>query len=400
MEWQLYAVFVPLSILVVGGFLWVMWRLQKKIDRERRVQFAADYFQQWFQQQPAETPPSAEATPLTPVPITPVSPTPVSPTPVSPEGNTRLPVITLRDLGQRLQTAAHIAVIGDTGSGKTTIGEALIRLLSGDGCVVDPKWHVGKWGGLPSVGIDDDAGYTHIEQGLKAVFKEFLARRVYKRDHPDVLFTHLWLVWDEINDTMEEVKGAGLWLRRLLRVAREYNVHCLFFPQSDRVQALGLEGHGDAKKNVLWIYLGDDARTIVKTFVKQKQMSPDAAMALLQRDRLALVDDKGQYSVIDTTGILSLIDRVSVRLTGWQFPVPSSDDDQQMVVPSVGTAGTPSLGTEQELAELRTAAIRYWIAQGLKDTPIVEKLNMRRADGFALVKQVRASVMTENVLQP
>ena len=46
--------------------------------------------------------------------------------------------------------------------------------------------------------------------------------------------------------------------------------------------------------------------------------------------------------------------------------------------------------------------MRYWIAQGLKDTPSAMKLDMRKADALEYVRELRAKLVQEeqqNVLQ-
>jgi hypothetical protein len=302
---------------------------------------------------------------------------------------------------QLLQKAPHIGVIGKTGDGKTTTGEAIIRLLQGEAFVADPKWWRGKWGGLAAAGIDDDAGYGQIATGLKDVFSEFNRRRIHKRDNPEATFTDLWLIWDEINDTMEEVPDAGIPLRRLLRVGREYNVHVLFFPQSDRVGALGLEGHGDAVDNVLWVYLGADARKVVNRVARDKKIDAATEQQLLALPRPAVVGHGGQFYAVDLTNAVPLSQGPLTLLTSWTVPVPSSDGEK---IPdsTLGTPELPAAKPSPKLPELREAAVRYWIAQGLKDTPIAMKLDMRKADALEYVRELRAKLVQEeqqNVLQ-
>ncbi len=302
---------------------------------------------------------------------------------------------------QLIQVAPHIGIIGKTGDGKTTTGEAIIRLLHGEAFVVDPKWWRGKWGGLAAAGIDDDAGYGQIAIGLRTVFAEFNRRRIYKRDNPEATFTDLWLIWDEINDTMEELPDAGVPLRRLLRVGREYNVHVLFFPQSDRVGALGLDGHGDAVDNVLWIYLGADARKVVNRLVSDKKLDSVTAKSILGLSRPCVVAHGGQHYAVDVSRAVSLAQGPLTLLGSWNVPVPSSAMEKT-AESTLGTAELPAVRQSPKLPELREAAVRYWIAQGLKDTPIAMKLDMRKIDALDYVREMRVKLAQEeqqNVLQ-
>ncbi len=294
-------------------------------------------------------------------------------------------------VSQLIQLAPHIGIIGKTGDGKTTTGEAIIRLLHGEAFVVDPKWWRGKWGGLAAVGIDDDAGYGQIAIGLRTVFAEFNRRRIYKRDNPEATFTDLWLIWDEINDTMEEIPDAGVPLRRLLRVGREYNVHVLFFPQSDRVGALGLDGHGDAVDNVLWVYLGADARKIVNRLVADKKMDTPNAQYVLGLARPCVVAHGGQHYAVDLSNAPKLAEGPLTMLGSWQVPGPRSEEEKKNNL-ALGPADLPAENKSVKWPELREAAIQLWITQGLSDTAIAVKVDMRKEDARALVKSIRATM--------
>lgn len=311
----------------------------------------------------------------------------------SPSGPVKLAPIELV-VKQLLQATPHIGIIGDTGAGKTTTGEAIIRLLTGEAFVADPKWWRGKWGGLPAAGLDDNAGYGQIDAGLRAVFAEFNRRRIHKRDNPDAVFPDLWLIWDEINDTMEELPDAGVPLRRLLRVGREYNVHVLFFPQSDRVGALGLEGHGDAVKNVLWMYLGNDARDIVKRLIKNGKISAAYGQQIIELERPAVVGHAGEFYAVGLSAAPALAKQPLTGLRGWKLPTPNSDVEKT----DDSTLGVPELATEnpsKKWPELREAAIRYWILQGLNDSEISLKVDKRREDARLMAKEIRAQMKKE-----
>lgn len=62
----------------------------------------------------------------------------------------------------------HLAIIGPSGSGKTTMATAILASRPGQIVVLTAK-EGDTWGGLPYVGIDDDATYTSARRTFDAL---------------------------------------------------------------------------------------------------------------------------------------------------------------------------------------------------------------------------------------
>ena len=284
----------------------------------------------------AAPPPSAPAAPV-------AQPAPL---PSSPPANIAPPqLVSMQAVAKLLAKVPHAAIIGDTGAGKTTFGLAFLRLLAeqlgaaGQQAripILDIKASPGKWG-LPAVGCDSEGGYGRIAATLDQLWLVEWRERVLAVSQGRPAGPPLYVVWDEINDSMEEtkekgatLKDAGKRLRRWLRLGREYGVHLIIFPQSDRVGALGLDGHGDAKKNILWIYLGNDARAMIRKLVDEQTISAAAGAALLQLERPALLDYQGKWYPIDVTPALAIAARPIDPAFGWSLPAPETPAEQAL----------------------------------------------------------------------
>lgn len=209
---------------------------------------------------------------------------------------------------------AHLAILGPTDSGKTTLAEAVLRMLlerSGDRktVIIDPKWKQQsppKWGGLPAAMLDEAGGYTAVERVLQQLLDEFRAR-VKRLQQGQPLGDDIIIIWDEINDAMEEIgKMAGQILRRGLRIWREYRLKLIIFPQSDLVEALGLSGHGDARQNLLWIYLMEAALEKARELERQKVVDATFVHVLMQQERPAIMVWMKRAFIIDTSAALAL----------------------------------------------------------------------------------------------
>lgn len=233
---------------------------------------------------------------------------------------------------------AHLAILGPTDSGKTTLAEAVLRMLLERGVdrktvIIDPKWKQQsppKWGGLPAAMLDEVGGYTAVERVLLALLDEFRAR-VKRLQQGQPLGDDIIIIWDEINDTMEEIgKMAGQILRRGLRIWREYRLKLIIFPQSDLVEALGLSGHGDARQNLLWIYLMEAALEKARELERQKVVDATFVHVLMQQERPAIMVWMKRAFIIDTSAALALAAVPIAPERAWQSAATSTTDAQSL----------------------------------------------------------------------
>ena len=305
----------------------------------------------------------------------------------------RLQVLSLPALAHIFQSTPHIAVLGKTGSGKTKMAETMIRLTDGQIAIIDPKWKMTtppKWGGLPAATIDDDASYSTIDTMLNSLWIAFRSRIVASKSR-DITFEPLFIVWDEINDVIEELPEQAKRLRRLARLAREYNVKLMIFPQSDRVKALGLEGHGDARENFLWLYLGDDARTEARKLVNNKQMSQEDYDEFITEQWPAILEHTGTWYIVDRTEVETINKRPIDHSRAW-FPNQSSRSDGAILhVPSVGTREHEQMGTREHaepLTDMQRKVIIAALNGGAFKSHIAKSFKGRYSDLLAQIEEI------------
>lgn len=304
-----------------------------------------------------------------------------------------LQVLSLPALARIFQKTPHMAVLGKTNAGKTTMAEAMIRMMDGELAIIDPKWKKmtpPKWGGLPAAAIDDDASYTTINTMLDQLWVVF-RNRIVTSKMQDVTFDPLLIVWDEINDVIEELPEQAKRLRRFARLAREYNVKLMIFPQSDRVKALGLEGHGDARENFLWLYLGDDARAEAKKLVNNKQMSQEDYDNFITSEWPAIMEHTGEWFIVDRSTVLEVNQYPVSPRRAW-FPDRSSGSGGEMIeVPSVGTRELEQSGTREPvepLTDMQRKVIIAALKGGAFKSHIAKSLTGRYADLLIQIEEI------------
>lgn len=155
-------------------------------------------------------------------------------------------------------TVPHVRIIGGSGSGKSTVAQALASETEGKLCIIDPVWRPGNWGGLPAVTVQSDGDYHDIEDAMKALMEEMKDRQT-KLQGGQTEFERLTIIFDEVPDAVAELKSVGEFIRRVAQRGRHSNMHLFGIGQSERVGSWGLKGYGDASENFATIYLGNKA---------------------------------------------------------------------------------------------------------------------------------------------
>lgn len=188
--------------------------------------------------------------------------------------------------------APHALIVGNTGSGKTWLAQALAASRDGQVIILDPKWKPGKWGGAPAISIDDDLSYAAIEQACSDVLDELKQRQVALKSGTD-LFTPLTVIVEELPTVLDECPTAPQLFKRLGQLGRELRIRVIGLSQSDRVKTLKLEGEGDARSNYTFIRLGEHAMKV--------------APAAATMHRAAALEWRGKHLLIDTSKVPTLV---------------------------------------------------------------------------------------------
>lgn len=129
----------------------------------------------------------------------------------------------LKLINDDIDLVPHLAVVGGTGSGKTTLMTGILHTRTGKLCIISAKAD-DFWGGLPYISIDDDLTFTSAEQALVNVNLELLKRqRQRKREKaagiPNTL-EPLTIVLDDFAQLRRACKSADDVVLNLARLGR------------------------------------------------------------------------------------------------------------------------------------------------------------------------------------
>lgn len=231
-----------------------------------------------------------------------------SPDSVPEPGKTILPHNVWMNLAQeQLDEAPHTLIIGSTGSGKTWLAQALAATRTGSIAILDPKWKPGKWGGAPTITVDDDLSYTSLEVACQSILEELKKRQVALKHGKDA-FQPLTIIVEELPTMLDECPTAPLLFKRLGQLGRELRIRIIGLSQSDRVKTLKLEGEGDARSNYLFLRLGEHA---IKACARAAELA-----------RPATIEWHKQNYPIDVTRIPDLVEHPIPATRWWKVAIP------------------------------------------------------------------------------
>jgi len=171
---------------------------------------------------------------------------------------------------------AHLAIVGGTGDGKSTLVQSLLQFLGEKAIAVDPHWQPGNYPGIPTVAKGRNYGsypadpipFEELVRGADCSYTEAIATIHKEMDRRYKLLQQGKPVGDRYSFIFDEYttfagthpKCSGDEVLSLIREARKVGLRLILIVQSDQVKDFKWEGQGAARKSLRWCRLGDFAK--------------------------------------------------------------------------------------------------------------------------------------------
>lgn len=184
--------------------------------------------------------------------------------------------------------ANHLILLGESGSGKSTMARAFIGQTVGKVVAIDPHGRRKEWQ-CEIVGAGRN--FDQIDGYFNAVLKE-MDKRYKAYDVGLDTFEPLTVVVDEVTTLAKKCKNWANFFTELATEGRKVGIRLMILIHGKGVKTLKLEGEGDLRHNLTFVYLGKHA-------VAQNKAAGDMA-------RPAVMEVDGVNRLIDVSHLANI----------------------------------------------------------------------------------------------
>jgi hypothetical protein len=267
----------------------------------------------------------------------------------------------------------HCLIIGDTGTGKSSLAQWLAYQVGGEVTVYDPDCSPNEWVGLNVIGRKGD--FDAIGEAMTSDLEELQRRIVVRGEHGDKALAGLdsVLIAEEFPLLKDEVAVAVDWLIKHGRRGRKPKRFIIALSQDDNVASLGIEGQGAVRKNFCMVRLGKFAQQHAKA------LKDEALIDWLKSANYRCMVDDQPCQLPDISGYRMFTPRLQPQPSFQPVVTPEPTAQQGLQPPE-----TRLQGMDETLAK----AVKACLDAGLSESHVVKEVLGYRGGQYQQGKEI------------
>jgi energy-coupling factor transporter ATP-binding protein EcfA2 len=275
----------------------------------------------------------------------------------------------------------QVMVIGEMGSGKSSVAQYLAYTVGGQVKVYEPEGTPEDWSGLEVIGKGED--WELINESMQADLDDLSNQMKLRMEQGDkaITGTERVIICEEYPELVRKVAVSGEWLERHARRGRKARRFTILLSQYDRVAAWGLEGKADLQEAFFKLRLGK------KAVSHAKQLKNDQLVDWLRSDRShCLLDD--YPCKLPSYREMKAVTKQLYQLPGNQSPVIAETTVQQELEPIVSP--------EKLDREVVFRVVKACTEAGFSDSKIIKEFLGYQGSQYQQGKEILADMRRED----
>ena len=274
----------------------------------------------------------------------------------------------------------HCLIIGDTGTGKSTLAQWLAYQVGGLVTVYDPDATPEEWQGLNVVGRGGN--FTAIEAAMVTDLEDLQARVELRGKEGDRALAgkEVVTIAEEFPLLANQVPSAVEWLLSHARRGRKPKKLLIVLSQDDSVKTLGIEGEGGVRRNFRMVRLGKYA------IAHAKALKDNLALEWLKSGKFRCMVDDWVCTLPDLSQYKAVTQQL-FKSTVYQTTVTAEPSTQQDFSTSELTV-TLNSGNDMEATDALVTAIQACLRLGISDSTVIKEVLGYRGGQYQRGKEI------------
>jgi hypothetical protein len=253
----------------------------------------------------------------------------------------------------------QVMIIGEMGTGKSTIAQYLAYSVGGSVRVYEPEGTPEDWEGLEVIGKGEN--WEAIKAGMEEDLEDLSNQMKLRNDKGDRALdgSEKVIICEEYLELVNKVDCSGEWLERHARRGRKARRFTILLSQYDRVAAWGLEGKSDLAEAFFRLRLGK------KAVSHAKSLKNEDLLTWLQLDRSHCLLDDQPCKLPSYREMKAVTQRLS--FTSPISPVRTAETTLEQAL-------QPPITENNQISETVKKAVKALLSAGWSDSKIIKEI--------------------------